>query len=103
MRERQETIIACIPASFEKFNDEQKLLMHMRGVVEGRPMYKESTVIQCDSCGCDVWLGPRQKEVRDRDKCKAWCWMCCAGHMDEDTEATLVDLGNTDQLDAEDN
>ncbi len=62
MIEEQEIVLGCMPCV-----DSMKV---------GFLPYKNSTVAKCSKCNCDVWLGPKQKEVSEQKKCSIICLIC---------------------------
>ena len=97
-------ILACMPVKFDQFTEEQKGLLLLKGMVEGRPTYQDSTQVQCENCRCDAWLGPRQKEKRTMGISVVLCWTCVI-KLSHSTgkDMNVEHLGNEDEMPAGDN
>ncbi len=59
---KQEIVLGCMPC--------------LDSIAMGLLPYKDSTVAICSKCGIKVWLGPKQKEVSEKQKCDIVCLLC---------------------------
>jgi len=59
-------IIGCIPV-----NEEDR-----KGIPYTPP--EGATIVECQECGMEIWLGPESKWKATVEKIPIWCIMCCA-------------------------
>lgn len=81
--EEQLMIAACLPVDTSKLPKVD---------IPVPKSHVDDTIMKCEKCGQDIWVGPKKRALHDADGCMLACYLCAVRLIQGQEDVAMVDL-----------